>query len=109
MWNCGCVLSDKALKEIPSSTCLMCSSPITLKIHLNQSKEEQKSNKISLGVKRVKKTSEPEIMKKAKLVDMVEIEKTHQASLSSEVYKSLFSTTEASETFCCRHLRAGLR
>ena len=109
MWDCGCVLSEKAIKEIPSETCLMCSRKIKQKIRLNQSREEQKINKRVLGIKSNKKHVEDAPTKRIKIADIQEIEKTHQAGLQSDVYKSLFNNDQDEETFCCRHLRAGLR
>lgn len=112
MWTCGCVVSENALKEIPSPDCIMCSGPIALKVKINQTKDEQKASRKSLGIKMHKKNHEIVSTATAKIVDHDEIEKVHQNSLKSEVYKSLFSSNENQvdqETFCCRHLRAGLR
>ena len=109
MWDCGCVLSEKALKEIPSQECIMCSQPIKLKVKLGQTREEQKESKKRLGIKTHKKTGEGEPVKRIKLFENKEVEETHKASMESEIYQSLFSKDAEEETFCCRNLRAGLR
>lgn len=110
MWDCGCVLSEKALKEIPSENCLMCSSVIRFKVPLGQSKEQQKISQKELGIKRIaKKSTEGETVKRVKLVDQDVLEKVHLGNMESEVYQSLFSKENSDETYCCRNLRAGLR
>lgn len=110
MWNCGCLISEKALREVPSEICLGCNAKITKIVKIGQNKEEQKKNRKELGKRRPEKSKNSEnLKKKPKIFDEEEVEKKIEESLKSDVYKSLFSKSEASETFCCRNLRAGLR
>ena len=111
MWDCGCVLSEKALKEIFSNNCIMCSTPVTLKVKINQSKDEQKLSRKAAGIKPHKKNTVGQPVKRMKIADHEMIEKAHLDSMKSDVYKSLFNQDNENqeETFCCRHLRAGLR
>jgi hypothetical protein len=125
MWDCGCLLSGKALEEIPSQSCLACGKEIGQVVTIGQTKEEQKRLRKSWGIKVSKKEgksekrqnlekiegqeSGKEIRKKIKILDDDEIERNIENSKKSEVFQSLFKKEEYSETFCCRNLRAGLR
>jgi hypothetical protein len=110
MWDCGCLISAKALLEIPSANCLLCNTKIGSTVKIGLSKDEQKTVRKKLGIKSVKKEK---MMKegrgKTEIVDNEELEKVHQKGMESEVYRSLFVKEEMDETFCCRHRRAGLR
>ena len=59
---CGCVLSERALKEVPSSTCLKCSKPYKMEdaILLAPSKEEAEEMKAKLEAKHAKKEHKKE-------------------------------------------------
>lgn len=110
MWNCGCLISEKALKEIPSETCLGCNSKVREVVKIGQCKEEQRENKKELGKRKGGKARNlGKLEKKQKIFDEEEVDKKIEESLKSDVYKSLFAKDEQSETFCCRNLRAGLR
>ena len=129
LWNCGCLISDKALTEIPSSTCLNCGAEVGEKVKVGQSREEQKNFRKAHGIKLKKeesaeKASKEEkkdkkdkksgddcgvIRKKAKIIDEERIDRDIEGKMKSEVFKSLFRQEMVDETFCCRNLRAGLR
>ena len=70
MRPCGCVLSERALKEVPSVTCLKCSKPIKADsaILLAPSKEEfdEAKTRIELRVKEQKEHKEDRREKKEK-------------------------------------------
>ena len=112
MWDCGCVLSDKALQEIQSDSCLNCNSKITETVSLNQTPEEQNLKRTELlSSKKHKKSKQPEgkPTKRLKIVDEEALEKLHEERLSNPVYSSLFTGTDVEETFLCRNIRHGLR
>ncbi|CAG9313588.1 unnamed protein product [Blepharisma stoltei] len=108
-WNCGCVMSEASLKEIPSKNCLVCGEPIAETISLNQSEEEQRSKRKSLVKSKNNSKDAGQPIKKAKLAEEDPIMTAHLKNMENEVYKSLFVNDNVDETFTCRHLRAGLR
>lgn len=126
LWNCGCLISSKALTEIPSSTCLNCGAEVGEKVKVGQTREEQKNFRKAHGIK-LKKDENSEkgykeekkdqkrgeefgaIRKKAKIIDEEQIDRDIEIKMKSEVFKSLFKQEKVDETFCCRNLRAGLR
>ncbi|KAF9970948.1 hypothetical protein BGZ73_006188 [Actinomortierella ambigua] len=66
--TCGCVLSEQAMKEIPSKTCVQCGKAFEQDnvIVINPKPEEQEVMKANLAVKQAKKEAEKEKKKKEK-------------------------------------------
>lgn len=115
-WNCGCVVSENALAELPSADCLLCSAPVTEMVSLNQSEEEQSARKRQLSVPEAEEPAETSPSKRPKLVDQAVLDQIHQTKLEQDErkpyaeYKSLFvGEKQEEETFCCRYKRFGSR
>ncbi|PRP83156.1 hypothetical protein PROFUN_09584 [Planoprotostelium fungivorum] len=57
--NCGCVLSERAVKECPSEVCMVCNKPTTmddyLKIHPEDEEREKMKEKHKNASKKIKK------------------------------------------------------
>jgi hypothetical protein len=76
MWDCGCVLSEQAIK-LSESSCLLCGQPNTFKVCLNMQDEEREVARAALmsaREKRVSRKGEEEnkaeaLRKRRKLVD----------------------------------------
>mmetsp|Transcript_13322 Transcript_13322/g.19444 ORF Transcript_13322/g.19444 Transcript_13322/m.19444 type:complete len:224 (+) Transcript_13322:19-690(+) len=110
MWDCGCLVSEKARNQMPSERCLVCDSEITQVVSLDMTASEKKQlKKTLLKNRKAKKNSSSVPQKKPKLIDTLSIEQKHQDNLSDKVYKSLFEGETTEETFLCRNLRYGLR
>jgi hypothetical protein len=91
-WNCGCVVSENALAELPSPNCLLCSAPITEMVRLNQSEDEQATMKRQLCAHQPEEAIDPEEnpSKRAKLVDQAVLDHIHQDKLDSDERKAYF-------------------
>ncbi|EGD75274.1 hypothetical protein PTSG_06927 [Salpingoeca rosetta] len=52
--TCGCVISERALREIPTATCLVCSKPFTAEdiVVLNPEQEEMKEMALNMKARR---------------------------------------------------------
>lgn len=91
-WNCGCVMSDRAIKEIPSDKCQNCGKECDQDdfIYINENEEENtmknmKKNKQEIVGKRL---IVEKVVKEAKLQVEIETEKTNS------LYNSLFTSSE---------------
>lgn len=112
MWSCGCALSEKAIQEIQSDSCLNCNQKITETVSLNQTPEEQnlkRSELLLLKKHKKPKQTKAKVTKKMRIIDEEALEKLHDDRLSNPVYSSLFIGTDVEETFLCRNARHGLR
>lgn len=119
--TCGHVLSDKALREVPSQQCLVCQTSYDTSdiIPLNPTKEQLEQLKESLKaykkLKRKEKKTEKESKKKRKRESEKEDDKkvkiglsvnevlqeaksNHEKYKNNDVYKSLFSETKKVKT-----------
>ncbi|CAL4211708.1 unnamed protein product, partial [Meganyctiphanes norvegica] len=68
MWNCGCVMSERALKEVKSEVCNKCGGPYNKDdvIPLNPSEEEQDWNKSCMLSRRAKAKAAKKAKKEGK-------------------------------------------
>ena len=128
MKNCGCVIAERALKEIPDrSVCLNCSTkinnPDTDILILNGTEEEVNAQRELLrsGKKDKTKSRKRKLDKKEKppkkqrkvgvnsvLIASADIKQHMPKNADPEVYKSIFTSSvkgdiNEGETFCCRH------
>lgn len=87
-WGCGCVVSEKAVMELPGKECLLCSAPVTEMISLNQSEEEQRKRKREVSRSEAGEEEKgEEVVKRAKLVDGEMLEKMHKDKLETDERK----------------------
>jgi len=112
VWDCGCVLSEQALK-LSSNSCIFCGLPYTSLVSLNMSDEEREAERATILAMREKRHAKKEEGSKAeaprkrrRLVDSEELMKVHAANMSDKTYAALFSKTQYEETFCCRNMPA---
>ncbi|KAF9425510.1 hypothetical protein BGZ94_007465 [Podila epigama] len=103
--TCGCVLSEQAMKEIPSTTCIKCSKPFGAVnvIVLNPKPEELEAMEAALAAKQVKLLAEKKEKKKAKaskkdIVAMNSADPSMLTSHSSSKRKLDDSTTPGSHS-----------
>lgn len=110
--GCGCILSERALKEVASSACLSCHAPLpatidsdaAIKQHfliLNPSFEEQERMRTALEATRSSKNGKSSKKRKrerkepdAKTIEMVSSRQASTAPVS-DVYASIFKKTPA--------------
>uniref|UniRef100_A0AAG5DR62 Replication termination factor 2 n=1 Tax=Anopheles atroparvus TaxID=41427 RepID=A0AAG5DR62_ANOAO len=75
LWTCGCVFSERSLKEIKGKTCPLCQAPFTDEdiVVLNGSEEdvEQMRSRMEVRAARVKMEKKSKAEKKAKTKDMM--------------------------------------
>ncbi|KAF9917305.1 hypothetical protein BX616_001386 [Lobosporangium transversale] len=76
--TCGCVMSEQALKEVPSTTCIKCAKPFESLnvIVLNPKPEEQEAMEEALLEKQLKALAEKKEKKKNKASKKEQTEKT---------------------------------
>lgn len=126
--KCGCVIAERAFKEIPDqNTCLNCSTSFDKEkdiLPLNGTQEEinerrevlKVNSKSATGKKRKsskKKDKRPKKVQKVTssalgpLIASSDIKAHMPKDANPEIYKSLFTSSvkdlEQGETFCCRH------
>ncbi|KAG0268851.1 hypothetical protein BGZ95_002290 [Linnemannia exigua] len=90
--TCGCVMSEQAMKEVPSKTCIKCARPYEAVnvIVLNPKAEELESMELALVEKQARIAAEKKEKKKAKA------NKKELESMNSADSKLLDSTTTSS-------------
>jgi len=95
--TCGCVLSEQALKEIPSKTCIKCTNPFESfnVIVLNPRPEEQEAMEVALIEKQARILAEKKDKKKAK-ASKKDLEKMNGAD-STLLYASSSSKRKLDE------------
>eukprot|EP00727_Mastigamoeba_balamuthi_P013511 m51a1_g8783 hypothetical protein (628) ;mRNA; r:199242-205977 len=105
MRGCGCVLSEKALAEVPSDKCLSCGAPVTEVVTLNGNPDDVARLRAQMEARRA--TEKPKKRKSAKRAadaapeaaeaPAAKREKTKiaaPAGADERVFKSLFHTQE---------------
>jgi hypothetical protein len=92
--TCGCALSEKIMKECPSSECLNCSKPFTKDdvVLLNPSDEEREKLRDALHEKRKAAKKEKKEKKKAKAAE--ETLETKPNNQTDEITTTTTSVTE---------------
>lgn len=116
VWDCGCVLSEQALK-LSSKTCLLCGLPYSSTVSLDMQDEEREAARGVLMAARERRSAKitEELKgeapkKRRKLVDSESLQKVHDANMTDKSYAALFAKPQHSEeTFCCRNMPSGIR
>ncbi|KAF9582304.1 hypothetical protein BGW38_000388 [Lunasporangiospora selenospora] len=82
--SCGCVLSEQAMKEIPSETCIKCAKPFSPHsvILLNPRPEELKAMEVALAEKQARIAAEKKEKKKAKAANKKDMEQLNSVEPS---------------------------
>lgn len=90
--TCGCVMSEQAMKEVPSKTCIKCTKPYEAAnvIVMNPKPEELESMEVALAEKQARIAAEKKEKKKAKA------NKKELESMNGADSKLLDSTTTSS-------------
>jgi hypothetical protein len=90
--TCGCVMSEQAMKEVPSKTCIKCTKPYEAVnvIVLNPKAEELEAMELALVGKQARIAAEKEKKKKAK-ANKKELESMNGAD--SKLFDSTTSST----------------
>eukprot|EP00012_Vannella_robusta_P010015 CAMPEP_0206199076 /NCGR_PEP_ID=MMETSP0166-20121206/10036_1 /ASSEMBLY_ACC=CAM_ASM_000260 /TAXON_ID=95228 /ORGANISM="Vannella robusta, Strain DIVA3 518/3/11/1/6" /LENGTH=253 /DNA_ID=CAMNT_0053617089 /DNA_START=536 /DNA_END=1297 /DNA_ORIENTATION=+ len=127
--KCGCVIAERAWKEIPDqNVCLNCSTPfdpesdililngteeevnqLKEKLKKKQSSRKRKSSSKKKPAKKIQKTGVSSSANTlGPLIASAEVSKNMPKSADPSIYKSLFTSSVADategETFCCRHV-----
>jgi len=89
--TCGCVMSEQAMKEVPSKTCIKCTKPYepVNVIVLNPKAEELEAMELALAEKQARIAAEKKEKKKAKA------NKKELESMNGADFKLLDSTTSS--------------
>jgi len=71
LWSCGCVLSERALKEVKTSVCFKCQKPFVADdvIVLNPTEEDLELTVAQMNARRAQSKSEKKAKREAKKVD----------------------------------------
>ncbi|KAG0223415.1 hypothetical protein BGW42_005911 [Actinomortierella wolfii] len=94
--TCGCVLSEQAMKEVPSQTCVQCGKAFEPEnvLVINPKPEEQEVMKANLAIKQAKKEAEKEKKKKDKAAKKEAKKEANGGSPKESSKRKLDSTSE---------------